>query len=178
MRSRMAARFCALLLTAAVVLSGCGGVQGGGDPDSGAGLPVSESSVSSVREMDDSSAGSLSTGVDEDGVYDSRDEVALYLHLYDHLPENYMTKSEARKLGWSGGSLEKYAEGMCIGGDRYGNYEGNLPKEDTYHECDIDTLGAKSRGAKRIVYSQDGDIYYTEDHYETFTQLYDGDGGL
>ncbi|MCF0120272.1 MAG: ribonuclease, partial [Oscillospiraceae bacterium] len=54
--------------------------------------------------------------------------------------------------------------------DRFGNYEGLLP-EGNYKECDIDTMNAKSRGAKRIVFSEDA-IYYTEDHYETFVQLY------
>ena len=116
--------------------------------------------------------------LDRSGTYDQKDDVALYLHLYGELPENYMTKKEARKLGWNGGSLEDYAEGMCIGGDYYGNYEGNLPSEDEYRECDIDTLGKKKRGAKRIVFSDDGDIYYTADHYEHFTQLYDKDGAL
>ena len=104
--------------------------------------------------------------------YDSKEEVALYIHLYGELPENYITKSEARKLGWEGGSVEKFAPGKCIGGDRYGNYEGILPEDNEYKECDIDTLGEKSRGAKRIVFSTDGDIYYTEDHYESFEVLY------
>ena len=45
----------------------------------------------------------------EDGVYDSKEDVALYLHLYGHLPDNYITKKEAEALGWSGGSLEPYA---------------------------------------------------------------------
>ena len=110
----------------------------------------------------------------EDGVYDSKDEVALYIHLYGHLPSNYITKKEARSLGWSGGSLEPYAPGKCIGGARFGNYEGNLPDKDgrEYTECDIDTRGKSSRGAKRIVFSNDGLIYYTDDHYETFTLLY------
>lgn len=112
--------------------------------------------------------------LDEHGSYTTKEDVALYLHTYGHLPENFITKGEARKLGWNGGSLEPYAEGKCIGGDRFGNYEGILPKVKgrTYRECDIDTLGASSRGAKRIVFSNDGLIYYTEDHYETFTLLY------
>lgn len=113
---------------------------------------------------------------DRDGVYDSRDEVALYLYVYGQLPSNYITKNEARDLGWQGGSLEPYAPGKCIGGDHFGNYERQLP-EGNYHECDIDTLGADSRGAKRLVYS-DEDIYYTGDHYRTFVQLYDEDGEL
>lgn len=113
--------------------------------------------------------------LDEDGCYDSKEDVALYLYEYGKLPSNYITKKEAQKLGWSGGSLEDYAPGKCIGGSYFGNNEGILP-DGEYHECDIDTLGAKKRGAKRIVYSTDGDIYYTEDHYESFTLLYTADG--
>lgn len=110
----------------------------------------------------------------EDGSYTSKDDVALFLYQYGRLPDNFITKKEARELGWPGGSLEPYAPGKCIGGDRFGNYENNLPKADgrTYTECDIDTLGAESRGAKRIVFSNDGLIYYTEDHYESFELLY------
>lgn len=104
--------------------------------------------------------------------YTSKEDVALYIHTYGCLPDNFMTKSEARKLGWEGGGLEDYAPGMCIGGDRFGNYEGLLPEDRDYTECDIDTLGAKSRGAKRIVFSDDGLIYYTDDHYESFELLY------
>lgn len=112
--------------------------------------------------------------LDEDGEYTTKDDVALYLYTYGHLPGNFITKEEARALGWSGGGLEDYAPGKSIGGDRFGNYEGLLPEADgrTYHECDIDTKGARSRGAKRIVFSNDGLIYYTEDHYESFTLLY------
>ncbi len=110
----------------------------------------------------------------EDGSYNSMEDVSLYLHTYDHLPDNYITKQEARDLGWSGGSVERYAPGCAIGGDRFGNREGLLPSEKgrTYYECDIDTIGETSRGAKRIIFSSDGLIYYTEDHYESFTLLY------
>lgn len=110
----------------------------------------------------------------EDGAYTTKEDVALYLYTYGHLPDNFITKKEAQALGWEGGSLEPYAPGMCIGGSYFGNYEGLLPEKDgrEYHECDIDTLGADSRGAKRIVYSNDGLIYYTEDHYESFELLY------
>ena len=111
---------------------------------------------------------------DLNGSYTTMEDVALYIHIYGCLPPNFMTKSEARALGWSGGSLEPYAPGMCIGGDRFQNREGLLPKasERCYTECDIDTMGADSRGAKRIVFSDDGLIYYTEDHYESFELLY------
>lgn len=112
--------------------------------------------------------------VTEDGIYDSKDEVALYIHLYGHLPSNYITYNEAKALGWPGGYLEPYAPGKCIGGGRFGNREGLLPEAPgrIYYECDIDTLGARRRGEKRIVYSNDGLIYYTDDHYESFTPLY------
>ena len=112
--------------------------------------------------------------IDEDGSYNSMEDVSLYLHTYDHLPDNYITKQEARDLGWTGGSVERYAPGCAIGGDRFGNREGLLPSEKgrTYYECDIDTIGETSRGAKRIIFSSDGLIYYTEDHYESFTLLY------
>ena len=112
---------------------------------------------------------------DENGTYTSKQEVALYLHTYGKLPSNFITKKEAKKLGWTGGNVEDYAPGKSIGGDYFGNYEGLLPEDKTYHECDIDTLGKSSRGAKRIIYSDDGYIYYTEDHYESFELLYEGE---
>ena len=119
-------------------------------------------------------SGNPGSRLTEDGVYDSKDEVALYIHLFGHLPSNYITKKQAEELGWSGGSLEPYAPGKCIGGSRFGNYEGLLPdaKGRSWTECDIDTMGARSRGAKRIVFSNDGLIYYTGDHYNHFELLY------
>lgn len=118
--------------------------------------------------------------IDEDGSYTSKDEVALYIATYKKLPKNYITKSEAKKLGWN--SSKNYvgdvAKGKSIGGDRYGNYEKRLPtvKGRKYIECDIDYKG-KKRNAKRIIYADDFDedigyIYYTDDHYKTFTKLY------
>ncbi len=107
--------------------------------------------------------------------YDDRDRVALYLHLYGELPPHFITKEEARKLGWPGhGEVEYYKKGGAIGGDWFGNYEKLLPQKKgrTYHECDIGTVGQKDRGNKRIIYSNDGLVYYTDDHYKSFTLLY------
>ena len=115
--------------------------------------------------------GGAESAIDRDGWYTTKEDVALYLYTYGELPGNFITKSEARALGWSGGGLDGYADGKSIGGDRFGNYEGILPDGD-YHECDIGTMHASSRGAERIVYSADGRIYYTNDHYESFTLLY------
>ncbi len=110
----------------------------------------------------------------EDGVYTSAEDVALYLHTYGHLPSNFITKTKARAAGWEGGSLEPYCPGMCIGGGGFANREGSLPDAPgrSWKECDINTLGKSSRGPERLVYSNDGLIYYTGDHYESFQLLY------
>ena len=110
--------------------------------------------------------------VDEDGEYTGTEDVALYLHLYGHLPSNFITKSEARALGWdnSQGNLWDVAPGKSIGGDYFGNYEGILP-DGRYHECDVNYAGGY-RGAERLIYGDDGSIYYTNDHYNSFEQLY------
>ena len=114
--------------------------------------------------------------LDENGTYTTKEDLALYIHTYGHLPENFIKKKEAEALGWNGSNLHRVLPGMCIGGDYFGNYEGILPKAKgrRWTECDVDTLGARSRGEKRIVFSNDGLIYYTEDHYESFELLYDG----
>ena len=98
----------------------------------------------------------------------------LYLDAFGKLPDNYITKKEATSLGWQGGTPERYLEGSAIGGDYFGNYEGLLPKAKgrKYTECDIDTDGASSRGAKRLIFSSDGLYFYTDDHYESFTEVY------
>ena len=137
----------------------------------------SDSEIQSDTESDKELTSEIisDTSIDEDGEYTSRDDVAAYLHLYQHLPSNFITKKEAKALGWESqkGNLGEVAPGKSIGGDYFGNYEGILPEAEgrEYHECDIDSDGGY-RGAKRIIYSNDGLIYYTEDHYETFTLLY------
>lgn len=112
----------------------------------------------------------------EDGDYYSAEDVAEYIHLYGHLPDNYLTKDEAYDLGWDPdeGNLWKVAKGACIGGDKFSNYEGELPKKKgrKYYECDVNYDGGY-RGPERIVFSSDGLVYYTPDHYDTFELLYD-----
>lgn len=103
------------------------------------------------------------------GVYTSKDDVADYLFAFGCLPTNFITKAQARQLGWQGGPLEPYAPGKSIGGDHFGNYERKLPAG-RYRECDIDTL-RRPRGAKRIIFSSDRRLYYTEDHYRTFRRI-------
>ena len=109
----------------------------------------------------------------EEGSYTDVEDVAYYLHTYGHLPDNYITKSEAEDAGWNSyeGNLWDVAYGMSIGGDRFGNYEGQLPKGERYYEADVNYEGGY-RGGERIVYTDDGDIWYTSDHYESFEKLY------
>ncbi len=153
----------------------------GGNYGTVTGGPASDTPVSSEGGTEGGAEGGAQGGasaeaLDENGTYTTLADVSLYLYTYEKLPMNFITKKQARSLGWSGGGLDKYANGFCIGGDVFGNYEGLLPEKKgrVYHECDIDTLHQKSRGAKRIVYSDDGLIYYTDDHYDSFTLIYEG----
>lgn len=112
--------------------------------------------------------------VRRDAWYSDKEHVAAYLRAFGTLPGNYIKKAEAEALGWSSakGNLWQVAPGKSIGGDRFGNYEGKLPAKRgrQYYECDVDYDGG-FRGAKRIVFSSDGLIYYTQDHYATFEEI-------
>lgn len=167
----MKRKLTALLLLLALLLSltACG--------DAVQTIDAVQQAAQTVQELADAQE-EETPDIEEDGTYTTKEDVARYIHTYGHLPDNFITKKQAQALGWEGGSLEPYAPGKCIGGSRFGNYEGTLPEKDgrTYTECNIDTLGASKRGAKRIVFSNDGLIYYTEDHYETLELLYGEDG--
>lgn len=183
------AAFLALFVALSVLLGGCGEIVTDQMLEYVAGEvlgELEEASAEERRESSETTAGETLDGSSEETPaiaygesYTTAEDVALYLHTYQELPPNFITKKEAQALGWPGGSLEEYAPGKCIGGDRFGNYEGLLPESEgrTYKECDIDTLGAKSRGARRIVFSNDGLIYYTLDHYESFELLYGEEDG-
>ena len=135
---------------------------------------ITESEEETLQE----SATEKEVQVEENGNYTSKEEVALYIHTYGKLPVNYITKKEAQDMGWdpSKGNLSDILPGMSIGGSAFGNYEGALPRANgrRYFECDIDYDGGY-RGAKRLVYSNDGLVFYTEDHYNSFEHLYGDD---
>ena len=101
-------------------------------------------------------------------------QIADYLFEHGELPENFITKQEAKDLGWDSyvNYVSDVAPGMSIGGDYFGNYEGKLPrvKGRKYYECDCWYTGGK-RNQYRIIYSNDGHVWYTEDHYNTFTEM-------
>lgn len=138
-------------------------------------VPILEYEVNDTEIVDSGIDDSIEIALDENAQYTSAQDVALYIHTYDKLPSNYITKGEAMDLGWesSKGNLWDVTDNMSIGGDKFGNREGILPKEvgRIYYEADINYQGG-FRGAERIVFSNDGLIFYTEDHYETFKQLY------
>jgi len=109
--------------------------------------------------------------------YDQAQEVVDYLDAYGELPPNYLTKKEARELGWeaSAGNLWEVAPKASIGGDYFGNFEELLPEADErdYYEADINYDGGH-RNAERLVFSNDGLYFYTDDHYESFEEMYPG----
>ena len=106
-----------------VLLMGCAGPTESYEDEGLSDLPIVE----------------VTQSVEEDGEYTSKEEVAEYIYLYGHLPGNYITKKEAKALGWDNkeGNLGKVAPGKSIGGDYFGNFEGLLPEADDrdYRYC-------------------------------------------
>ncbi|MCC7273713.1 MAG: ribonuclease [Alphaproteobacteria bacterium] len=103
---------------------------------------------------------------DIDGFVETLD----HLDRTGRLPPRYLTKDEARRLGWEPGrDLWAVAPGRAIGGDAFGNRERRLPRLDrgTYREADLDYRGGR-RNARRLIWSGDGARFVTVDHYETF----------
>ena len=164
MKLRKWAALLLVLVSVLLLFTGCFQMQGPDEPysdpytQSATVAPTQTKAPTQEAPTDTRTTSPPAKTLDEDGSYTSKEDVALYIHTYGKLPPNFITKKEAERLGWTGGSLEKYAPGKCIGGSYFGNYEGVLPSKPgrKYTECDIDTLGAKSRGAKRIVFSNDG----------------------
>jgi len=113
--------------------------------------------------------------VEENGEYSDKDHVALYIHTYGKLPSNYISKTKAKEAGWVAeeGNLREVLPGKSIGGGTFRNEDGKLPGKEgrTWKECDIGYEGGERNG-KRIVFSNDGLIYYTDDHYNSFEKLY------
>ena len=134
-----------------------------------------ETTATEFREQDisDEAIKYAEENVTEDGVYTTPATVAAYIHVFNKLPQNFITKKEAQQLGWDSvkGNLNDVAPGKSIGGDTFGNREKLLPKGKKYRECDVNYHVGR-RGAERIIYSSDGDVYYTNDHYSSFTKIY------
>ena len=165
--------FCLCVLPACSAAVGAAGSGGSGSSASSAAASASSAATSASSAVSTDAAQSVS--VTEDGTYTDKDHVAAYIHEYGKLPSNYISKTKAKKAGWDSesGNLWDVCPGKSIGGGTFYNDDGLLPEKSgrTWKECDIDYEGGY-RGAKRICYSSDGLIYYTSDHYQSFTQLY------
>ena len=109
------------------------------------------------------------------GPLEEAQRIADYFFEYGELPDNFITKKQAQALGWDNmvNYVSDVAPGKSIGGDYFGNYEQLLPvvKGRKYYEADCFYRGGK-RNAYRIIYSTDGHVWYTEDHYNTFIELF------
>jgi len=152
-------------------------------------IELTSSSMSSSSGKNEQSSSSIAAksiyeAVEKSGLYTTKDSVAAYLCKFDKLPSNYVGKNEGKSLYESktGNTFEKWnfnpwtTIGVMIGGDTFNNHADNpdnyhptLP-EGNYYEADVD-YSAKNRGIKRLVYQSDCVIYYTADHYETFSRL-------
>ncbi len=99
----------------------------------------------------------------------AEETVISFVKQNHRLPDYYMTKSEAREKGWiaSKGNLCDVLPGKAIGGDKFSNREKLLPKGDQYFEADVN-YNCGNRGADRIVYTKNGDVWLTHDHYNSF----------
>ncbi len=175
------AALIALLLAGLLLLTGCSEVLQAVTeilPEVTEALPVApeapakEQADEAARAPAEKPAGAPA---EEQGPIIEPQAIADYLFAHGELPDNFITKAEAQALGWdsSRNYLSDVAPGKSIGGDRFGNYEGQLPKKKgrTFRECDCNYTGGK-RGGERIVYSNDGHVWYTGDHYETFTEMF------
>ncbi len=154
------------------------------DDDDGVYRRVKSSSSGEATSSSSEQKQSVYDAVVKSGVYTTKDSVAAYLCKFDKLPSNYVGKNEGQQLyeTKTGKTFEKWnfnpwtTIGVMIGGDKFNNYASNandyyasLP-EGAYHEADVE-YSAKNRGTKRLVYQSDCVIYYTADHYETFSKL-------
>lgn len=170
---KILAFFLALFISVSVV-AGCGSDKALAKDNSARGTQVTTSAQKPSKQNIDTRGNDKKLKISESAAYTDKEHVAAYINEYKRLPHNYITKKEAKKLGWqTKGTLDKVAPGKSIGGDRYGNYEKKLPDKSgrSWKECDIDYVKG-NRNSKRIVFSNDGLIYYTGDHYNNFTQMY------
>ena len=102
--------------------------------------------------------------VKETGQYSTKNEVALYLYTYHHLPSNYVSKRDPSIKDTS----VPPSDGRYFGGDVH-YYKKRITEYTTktdLRECDLSYSSTENRGSKRLVYSTDfTEIFYTYTHY-------------
>lgn len=98
----------------------------------------------------------------------------FYLIYHKHLPNYYVTKSYAASKGWINykGNLSEVLPGKMLGGDVYYNDNKKLPVASNriWYEADINYISGY-RNTSRILYSNDGLVFVTYDHYKTFYEI-------
>lgn len=106
---------------------------------------------------------------DDISVITKAETVISYVKTNHHLPDFYLTKNEAKKQGWnpSKGNLCEVLPGKAIGGDYFNNREKQLPSSEKYFEADVN-YNCGNRNADRIIFTKNGDVYLTTDHYKSF----------
>lgn len=158
-------RLTILIIMVLCLISGCTAPLDSGD------TALTTEGIETINETKVDTESATESSIDANGFYYSAEDVAAYLKTYNALPPNYITKEEAAERGWdsSKGNLWEVAEGYVIGGNRFGNREGLLPNAEgrKWFECDVDYEGGY-RNERRLVYSNDGLIYFTDDHYNSF----------
>ena len=179
---RKIAALVALLLAGLLLLTGCGEVLEAvvdSNPKATEALPLAtEAPAKAEKATKAPTEAPTEKPTEAPGPIIEPQAIADYIFAHGELPDNFITKEEAQALGWD--STRNYvsdvAPGKSIGGDRFGNYEGQLPRKKgrTFRECDCNYTKGKRNG-ERIVYSNDGRVWYTSDHYETFTELFPSD---
>lgn len=98
--------------------------------------------------------------------------VSGYIKVKNKLPDYYLTKTEAKKLGWNpaDGNLCEVLPGKAIGGDVFRNRERNLPMIGKYFEADVN-YNCGNRGSDRLIFDKKGNVWLTQNHYKTFEKL-------
>ncbi|MDO4225379.1 MAG: ribonuclease domain-containing protein [Bergeyella zoohelcum] len=126
-------------------------------------------SVSSVENTENKTFEPSDNQTSEIDELTNEKRVITYVKQHKELPDYYITKSEAREGGWvaSEGNLCDVLPGKAIGGDRFSNREKQLPAGQQYYEADVN-YNCGRRGADRIVFTKDGEVWLTHNHYKTF----------
>jgi len=164
-------RLLALLLGLMMLLSACSGEAAAKSKKKNAAVTTPPAAAAPAAPAE--KPGTAGEQEKEDPII-SPQGIADYIFEHGELPPNFITKKEAMALGWQKKykTVAQAAPGKSIGGDRFGNYQGKLPRKHgrTWYEADCNYISG-NRKEERIVYSSDGLVYYTGDHYQTFTEM-------
>lgn len=129
-------------------------------------VSINENNNENFKDNKTSKSSNFSGNIDE---LTNEDTVINYVKSNQRLPDYYITKGEARKQGWvaSKGNLCDVLPGRAIGGDTFSNREKILPSGNKYFEADVN-YNCGNRNADRIVFTKNGEVWLTKNHYKSF----------